>query len=141
MNKFKKKYFSRSVIPACFKRESRKFYSDLAKTKKLIIGLIILGLLSPLGILIPYFFNTGDAWGEWGEEALEKMLGFIPDGMKKLSSLWKAPLADYSFFGESTSIINQVISYIFSAYLGFILIWFSVKLLSKFIVKNDKQSS
>ena len=51
--------------------------------KKLCKGLFIMALLSPLGIILPVIVNSGDAWGEWGMDALEKLLGFVPEGLKK----------------------------------------------------------
>ncbi|MGD0919371.1 MAG: hypothetical protein ABSB22_23255 [Thermodesulfobacteriota bacterium] len=52
--------------------------------KRLWIGLFILALLTPLGVILPEKFNAGDAWGEWGPETLEKLLGYVPDGLKRL---------------------------------------------------------
>ena len=51
--------------------------------KKLWTGLLIMALISPVGILLPEIFNSGDTWGEWGAEALEKIIGFVPEGLKK----------------------------------------------------------
>lgn len=50
--------------------------------KKLWIGLIILALLTPLGIILPEKFKAGGAWGEWGPEALEKLIGYVPAGLR-----------------------------------------------------------
>ena len=62
-------------------------------------GLILLGmvLLTPLGLLA-----RGSAWGEWGTEELEQLLGFVPQGVEKASGWWQALLPDYSlkFLGE-----------------------------------------
>ena len=52
--------------------------------KKLWIGLFIMALLTPLGVLLPEKFKAEEAWGEWGAEKLEKVLGYVPEGLKKL---------------------------------------------------------
>jgi cobalt/nickel transport system permease protein len=58
-----------------------------------VLGALI--ILSPLGLLA-----SGTAWGEWGGEELQKMLGFIPAGMQRLAGTWThAPFGDYSLPG------------------------------------------
>ncbi len=59
--------------------------------KKLWIGLGLLALVSPLGLLAS---NT--AWGEWGSDELTKLLGYVPQGMTRFGDLWHAPFADYT---------------------------------------------
>lgn len=53
--------------------------------KKLWIGLFILTLLTPLGVILPEKFKAGGAWGEWGPEELEKLVGYVPEGLKRLA--------------------------------------------------------
>jgi len=106
--------------------------------KKLWIGLFVLALLTPLGVILPEKFKAGGAWGEWGPEELEKLIGYVPEGLKKLSALWKAPIPDYNFGGEGASITVQVISYIASAILGILAVAVVVYVISKLIAKNEK---
>jgi hypothetical protein len=106
--------------------------------KKLWIGLLIMALLTPLGILLPEKFNPGEAWGEWGADKLEKLLGYVPDGLKKLADLWKAPIPDYNFGGEDASVTIQVISYVVSGLLGLGACAFIVFLISRLIIKHGK---
>lgn len=106
--------------------------------KKLWIGLIILALLTPLGIILPEKFKAGGAWGEWGPEALEKLIGYVPAGLKKLADLWKAPVPDYNFGGEGASMTVQVISYIASGVLGILAVALVIYLISRLILKNEK---
>ena len=106
--------------------------------KKLWTGLIIMALLSPLGILLPAMFNSDGAWGEWGTETLEKLLGYVPDGLKKYADHWKAPVTDYNMGGESASITVQVISYIVSGLLGILAVSLAIYLISKVMIKNEK---
>jgi cobalt/nickel transport system permease protein len=76
-------------------------------------GLGVLIVLSPLGLLA-----GGTAWGEWGAEELQKMLGFIPSGMQRLADTWShAPFGDYSLPGLE-SFWSSAIIYILCAILG-----------------------
>jgi len=106
--------------------------------RKLWIGLLIMALLTPLGIILPEKFKAGDAWGEWGTETLEKLLGYVPEGLKKLSDLWKAPVTDYNFSGEDSSMTVQILSYIASGLLGIVIVGLVIFLISKFVAKNGK---
>ena len=76
--------------------------------KRLWIGLIILAFLSPLGIILPEMFKAGDAWGEWSTETLQKVLGYVPEGLRKYSDIWKAPMPDYSFGGRRCHFGTQI---------------------------------
>jgi hypothetical protein len=104
--------------------------------KKLWIGLIVMALLSPLGIILPEKFNAEDAWGEWGADTLQKLLGYVPEGLKRLADLWRAPIADYNFGGEGSSFAVQIASYIISGIFGIILAAGIVYAISKITVKR-----
>ncbi len=106
--------------------------------RKLILGLIILALLSPLGVILPAKFNAGDAWGEWSGETIGKLIGFIPEGMKKNSALWKAPVPDYNLGGGNSSLTVQVVSYIVSGAIGIALTLMIFFILSRFVIKREK---
>jgi hypothetical protein len=106
--------------------------------KRLWIGLFILALLTPLGVILPEKFNAGDAWGEWGPETLEKLLGYVPDGLKRLADLWKAPIPDYNFGGENATLTVQAISYILSGLLGIVAVGLAVYVISRLIVRSGK---
>jgi len=71
-------------------------------------GLAGVALLTPIGLLA-----SGTAWGEWGSEDLQGMLGFVPRGLEKLGNIWRAPLPDYSVPG-----IGPAAGYIISAIIG-----------------------
>ena len=86
---------------------------------KLWIGLAVLIALSPLGLIIPAKFGAGSAWGEWSAEELDKLVGYVPAGMSRISELWKAPLPDYAFKGQESAPMHALsLSYILSAVLG-----------------------
>ena len=112
---------------------------DMRKSqKKLWIGLAIMTLLTPIGILLPKKFNAGDAWGEWGADTLAKLIGYAPKGLMRLSDLWKAPIPDYNLGGETASLSFRLISYITSGFLGILAVGLVTYLLLRLIVKNEK---
>lgn len=106
--------------------------------KKLWIGLLIMTLLTPLGIILPEKFKAEGAWGEWGTEKLEKLLGYVPEGLKKLADLWKAPIPDYNFGGEGASMTLQVVSYIVSGLLVIGICAFVVYMVLRFMARHGK---
>ena len=106
--------------------------------KKLWIGLLVMALLTPLGILLPQRFNAEGAWGEWGIDKLEKLLGFVPEGLKKLTDIWRALIPGYNFGGEGASKTLRVISYIASGFLGIGVCVLIVFIISRLIVKHGK---
>ncbi len=106
--------------------------------KKLLIGLIVLIILSPLGLILPDRFKAGDAWGEWGPDELQKMIGYVPQGLAKLSELWKAPMPDYAFKGwEDKGLVHLSFAYIIAAIIGMAVISGIIILLGKIFVKNN----
>jgi cobalt/nickel transport protein len=106
--------------------------------KKLWIGLLIMLLLTPLGILLPEKFKAETAWGEWGTDRLEKLLGHIPEGLKKLADFWKAPIPHYNFGGEGASMTVQVITYIVSGLIGIAVCAIIFLIVSRFIARHGK---
>jgi len=106
-------------------------------TKKLWIGLGILILLSPLGLILPERFKAGSAWGEWGAQEIKTLVGYIPRGFEKLSNLWHAPLSDYAFKGlEEKGLPRLSFAYIISAILGIFVVVILVLFLGKFLSKK-----
>ncbi|HMK60292.1 MAG TPA: PDGLE domain-containing protein [Dissulfurispiraceae bacterium] len=106
--------------------------------KKLWLGLAVMAVLSPLGIYLPEKFGAGDAWGEWGSKTLKNMIGYLPEGFKKLADIWKAPVPDYNFSGEGASFGSQALSYIGSAILGVALVALLLYLISRIVIKHEK---
>ena len=105
---------------------------------KLWIGLGGLAVLSPLGLILPEKFKAGDAWGEWDAEKIKELVGYVPKGLGKLSSLWNAPLRDYTFKSwQNLGIKHVSLAYVVSAIIGIALCFGIVFLLGKFIVKKD----
>jgi len=106
--------------------------------RKLWVGLLILALLTPIGIFLPEMFNAGDAWGEWGVETLEKLLGYIPEGLKKYAGFWKEPIPDYNLGGDDASNGTQAFSYILSGIIGIVLVGLILFGISKFLVRHER---
>ena len=77
------------------------------------IGLVVLIILAPLGLLA-----VGETFGEWSNEEIKEKLGFVPPGLEQLSSLWSAPLPDYALPGGGESMTVAAAAYILSAVIG-----------------------
>jgi cobalt ECF transporter T component CbiQ/cobalamin biosynthesis protein CbiM len=103
-------------------------------SRKIWAALIILAVLSPIGIILPEVIKSGDAWGEWGTDALQKMLGYVPAGLSKLAGLWNAPLSGYGT-GEGTLLVQSG-WYIFSALLVVGLMWLVTVLLRRALYRE-----
>ena len=108
-------------------------------TRKLWWGILGLILLSPIGLILPETFESGPAWGEWSLKELEKMLGFVPTGLKKVADLWSAPIPDYNFKNfEGKGLAHSSLAYIFSAALGVGIIILVSLFLGKFLSRKDR---
>lgn len=106
-------------------------------TTKLWIGMVVLAVLSPIGLFFPEYFKAGDAWGEWGVDSVKDLVGYIPRGLEKLSSLWNAPLPDYAFRGwQDKPLVSLSIAYIVSAIIGILACAGIVFILSGFLQKK-----
>jgi len=106
--------------------------------KKLWLWLFALAVLSPLGIILPEKFGAGGAWGEWGAGALEQLLGYVPEGLKKTAGFWTAPIRGYSFGGEDAVLSVKIVSYIVSAFIGVALACIIVLIISRLLFKHEK---
>src|SRR5574340_521981 len=105
--------------------------------RRLWIGLFIMALFTPLGLLLPKKFAAGEAWGEWGTDKLAKLIGYVPEGLKELAGIWKAPLSAYNLGGENPSPAVQALWYVISGFLG-ILAGLATYLILRLIKKNEK---
>ncbi|MBF0319139.1 MAG: cobalamin biosynthesis protein [Nitrospirae bacterium] len=101
--------------------------------KRLLIGLAVMALLVPLGIILPEKLGAGGAWGEWSAEALQSMLGYLPEGLSRYTGMWNATVSDYEF---STG--SKPLSYILSGLIGAALVGLAVYLISRVAVKRGK---
>ncbi len=106
-------------------------------TTKFLIGIAVLVVLSPLGLILPAHFKAGNAWGEWGADEIQKLVGYVPKGFAKLSSLWNAPIPDYAFKGwEEKGLSHLSFAYIISAIVGIGLIVLVIIGIGKLLAKK-----
>ncbi|MFA6142010.1 MAG: PDGLE domain-containing protein [Candidatus Omnitrophota bacterium] len=107
-------------------------------TTKLWIGLAILIILSPVGLILPDHFKAGSAWGEWGAEEMKELVGYIPQGLGKLASIWNAPIPDYAFKGwEEKGLPHLSFAYIISAITGICMIVVVIVGICRTLVKKE----
>jgi cobalt/nickel transport system permease protein len=113
--------------------------SGWAATRALWLGLAIMMIFTPLGLLA-----AGIAWGEWGAEdfndaSVREQITTasgnvappetVPQGLERLSSIWTAPIPDYA----PSFMHNESFGYIMSAMVGTGLIILLFLLISKLI--------
>ncbi len=97
-----------------------------------IVGLALLAVATPLGLLAP-----GTAWGEWGSQELAaRGLSFIPKGLAAMENLWNAPLSGYNL----PALHNSTFGYFISAILGIFLVGFLAWLFSTLLTLNKSRS-
>jgi hypothetical protein len=99
--------------------------------RKLAIGLMLLVILTPLGLLA-----VGETFGEWGPEEVKEKLGFVPPGLESLSDLWSAPLPDYALPGGGESMTGAAAAYILSAVIGVVMCGGLLYLIGKKVAKD-----
>jgi len=106
--------------------------------KKILVILLALCLITPIGILLPMFFNAGDAWGEWSAQTVKALIGYVPDGLARYSGVWTAPIADYTLNNADRSVVHQSGFYIVASIIGATLTFFVMLIISRLIIKNEK---
>ncbi|AAM07372.1 TPA: cobalt transporter CbiM [Methanosarcina acetivorans] len=115
--------------PSIFYAEKTK-PQEISKKGKLLrnltVGLILLIILTPLGLLV-----AGTAYGEWAPEELKARIGFVPPGLEKLSGIWNAPFLDYSL-----SSLHPAIGYVIAAIVGVLLCMGILYFIGRRIVKD-----
>jgi cobalt/nickel transport system permease protein len=106
--------------------------SGFARWRVLWIGLVVLIVLVPLGLLAP-----GTAWGEWGAQQLtSRGLGFVPQGMANLSGLWSAPMRGYNL----PALRNSNLGYLLSGIVGTIVIGIVAWLFTMLVTTHKPES-
>ena len=88
-------------------------------TRNLAIGLVLLIIIAPIGLIA-----SGTAYGEWASDELKEKVGYVPPGLEELSSLWHAPMQDYNIPNgpsfENSKLVASA-GYILSAVIGVIV--------------------
>ncbi len=64
------------------------------RLKPLIIGLILVLLFVPIGLIA-----TATAWGEWSPAEIQHQLGYVPAGMKRFAGFWSGLIPHYGAGG------------------------------------------
>jgi hypothetical protein len=113
-------------------------YKGMTIVKKLWIAIGILALLSPLGVILPRWLGAEGAWGEWSADEIERLSGFIPDGMKRLTDLWKAPLPDYTVPGQGRGLLGESVGYLLTGLIGIALTAGAMYVLAKMLTRKNK---
>lgn len=103
--------------------------------RRLWLGIGILLFLAPAGLILPELFRAGGAWGEWGAEEVRDMTGYVPEGLKRLSELWSAPMPDYTVFGWDKGIASYA-AYVLSGILGVVLVAAAAFLFGRLVGRN-----
>ena len=102
--------------------------------KKLWMALSLFIILTPLGLLA-----TGTAFGEWGTDELQEMVGYVPAGLAKMADIWHyAPLPDYSVPGL-TSGFASALGYVISAVVGVFLVAGISMILSRVVDNTEEE--
>ena len=100
-----------------------------------MIGLVVLTLATPLGMVA-----KGTAWGEWGAEELKKLLGFAPEELQRLGTMWNAKMPDYSV-PVTSSAGHPMLGYLLSALAGVGIILLFTWLLGQWLTKGKRDAS
>ena len=106
--------------------------------RKLWIGIGVLALLSPLGLIIPKLLGAEGAWGEWGIDEIGKIVGYVPAGMKRLAERWKAPLPDYAVPGQGKGLLGESLGYIQTGVIGIAFTAGAMYILAKLLTRRNK---
>ena len=110
----------------------------MKRISKLWWGLGALILLVPLGLILPEYFKAKSAWGEWDQTEIKRLVGYLPQGLEKLSNLWSAPLPDYAFKNWQVNGLGyEIVAYVFSAVVGVAFCVGVSLILGKFLSKKQ----
>ena len=118
-------------------RNEQRKSTGMSTVRKMWIGIGILALLSPLGLLIPKWFGAGGAWGEWGTDEIRTITGYIPAGMKRLADRWKAPLPDYALPGRSSDLLGESLGYVLAGIIGIAFTAGAMYILTKLLTRKN----
>jgi|AGTN01.2.fsa_nt_gi hypothetical protein len=99
--------------------------------KYLLIGLAVLVILVPIGLLA-----EGETYGEWANDWLDENLGYVPQGISDMTGFWNAPLPDYGLPGQGSTFADMTPGYIISALVGIALCGGLLYFGGKMLIKN-----
>ncbi len=107
------------------------------RLRKLWIGIGVLILLTPAGLMLPRLFRAGGAWGEWAPDEVKEIAGYLPEGLKRLSNLWSAPVSDYGFSGWDKG-LKFYVGYILSGLLGVVAVILVAYIIGKLLKRGER---
>jgi cobalt/nickel transport system permease protein len=118
--------------------EERAGVRSPSHARRLVIPIAALILLCPLGLYLPAKFGAGSAWGEWSSDKLTKLAGYVPSGLSKVGSIWKAPMPAYALRGQASApLVSQYAAYVLSAVVGVGIVLLAGFVLKKLIWRRD----
>jgi hypothetical protein len=103
--------------------------------RNLLIVLAVMIVVVPIGLLA-----VGTAYGEWGAEELEGLVGFIPAGLESVSRTWTAPVPNYALPSLEGSFLNLSLAYWLSAIVGVVLSGGLLILIGRAITRSSKNN-
>jgi len=106
-------------------------------SRKLLIGILILSLLAPLGLILPTYIKSKTAFGEESGDSIKKELGYIPKGMRKDEKIWKAPVKDYVVRSDEKPLWKKSLIYFSSGLLGIVIIALLTILIQKKYLNHE----
>ena len=110
--------------------------------RKLWIGLIVLVVLTPLGVLVPRALHVGTAWGEWSPQEIKARTGSVPAGMARQAQTYQAPLPGYARPGKAPkSPVGQSVWTIVSAAVGVGVVVVLALLLGRLLARNERETT
>ncbi len=105
---------------------------------RLAVGLVVLLLLTPLGLLIPAWLGAGEAWGEWGGDRLQDLVGYVPAGLRRLETLWHAPMPDYAPAASGDGSLPVLsVWYVVSGAVGIGMIALAVLVARRWLIRKE----
>jgi len=97
----------------------------------LVIIIIVLIIAVPLGILA-----VGVAYGEWGSEELQSLVGYVPSGVEEGENLWQSPFPDYGIPG-----LDPNVAYWLSAIVGVLIIIMVIWGIGKLVARKGARKN
>jgi cobalt/nickel transport protein len=108
-------------------------------TRQLWIGLLILALLTPLGLLLPQWLRGETAWGEWSPQEIKERTGSVPEGMARQADSYQAPLPDYSAPGGAPeSPAAQSAWYLIAGLAGMAVVVALMLVLGRWVTRHER---
>jgi len=108
-------------------------------TRALWIGLLVLAVLTPLGLLLPHWLHGGTAWGEWSPQEVKERTGSVPEGMARQGEAYKAPLSDYAAPRRGPhSLAHQSAWYMLAGIAGMAVVVGLMLLLGRWLTRHER---